>query len=243
MVPSISKNLAIGDKEQVIKKVQSFLQITIIISLPCTVGLIIYSKEILNLLFPNANRGEILLQINAISIFFAMISQTINGVLQGIGKSSSPLIAFSIGLFLKFFANVFFISNPIIGIKGAAIGNIICNVMVFSIGFFCLKKNLRLKIEFEKLFLKPIFATLLMSVYAIILKILLKNIILKKSISISVILTSAMIYGATIATLRTIKTTQWKIFFKKKRDFIEDWRIVKIVVHMMLIALKWLHKL
>ena len=137
-----------------------------------------------------------------------MISQTINGVLQGIGKSSSPLIAFSIGLFLKFFANVFFISNPIIGIKGAAIGNIICNVMVFSIGFFCLKKNLRLKIEFEKLFLKPIFATLLMSVYAIILKILLKNIILKKSISISVILTSAMIYGATIATLRTIKTTQ-----------------------------------
>ncbi len=205
MVPSISKSMAKGDKEQVIKKIYSFLQITIIISLPCTVGLIIYPKEILNLLFPNANSGETLLQINAIAIFFAMITQTINGVLQGIGKSSIPLIAFSIGLVFKFFTNILLISNPNIGIKGAAIGNIVCNLIVFFIGFFYLKNKLKLKIKFKKLFLKPILATTLMSFQSTFLKIILKNIIFKKEISILAILTSAMTYGIAIATLRTIK--------------------------------------
>ena len=206
MIPSISKSMAVGDKEQAIKKINSFLQITIIISLPCTVGLIIYSKEILNLLFPNANSGEVILQINAIAIFFAMISQTINGVLQGIGRSSIPLIAFSIGLAFKFFTNIFLISNPIIGIKGAAIGNIIYNVIVFSIGFFYLKNILKLKIEFKKILLKTILATTLMSFYSIILKIILKNNILKKKISILAILTSTMTYGIAAATLRIIKS-------------------------------------
>lgn len=206
MIPSISKSMAVGDKEQAIKKINSFLQITIIISLPCTVGLIIYSKEILNLLFPNANSGEVILQVNAIAIFFAMISQTINGVLQGIGRSSIPLIAFSIGLVFKFFTNIFLISNPIIGIKGAAIGNIIYNVIVFSIGFFYLKNILKLKIEFKKILLKTILATTLMSFYSIILKIILKNNILKKEISILTILTSTMTYGVAAATLRIIKS-------------------------------------
>ena len=205
MVPSISKSMAVGDKEQVIKKINSFLQITIIISLPCTVGLIIYSKEILNLLFPNANSGETLLQINAIAIFFAMITQTINGVLQGIGKSSIPLIAFSIGLVFKFFTNIFLVSNPIIGIKGAAIGNIICNIIVFIIGFYYLIKKMKYRIEFKEVFFNPIIATTLMCIYSVILKKILKSFLIKKETSILVIFTSTVLYGATIATLRILK--------------------------------------
>jgi len=96
MVPSIAKSVARNENEQVNSKSKTFLKITIMIALPSTMGLIIFANEILNLLFPNANSGSELLRINSISIFFAMVAQTLNGILQGIGKNNIPLISFSI---------------------------------------------------------------------------------------------------------------------------------------------------
>ena len=78
MVPSIAKSIARNDMEQLEKKINIFLKITILIAFPSTVGLIIFAKPILVLLFPNASDGDILLKINSISVFFSLISQTIN---------------------------------------------------------------------------------------------------------------------------------------------------------------------
>lgn len=205
MVPSISKSLAMGDKKLVTKKINKFLEISMIIALPATVGIIIYAKQILNLLFPHANSGYFLLQINSISILFALLSQTMNGILQGIGKSKIPLIAFSIGLVFKFITNIFLMSNPFIGINGAAISNIVCNVIVFNIESFYILKKIYLKIEIKKIIFKPIFATIVMYIYSIILKKILKGLLVNNTISVLAIATSAMIYGATIASLRILE--------------------------------------
>ena len=59
------------------------------------------AKLILNLLFPNASEGIILLQINSISIIFSLYSQTLNGILQGIGKTKVPVISSVIGVILE----------------------------------------------------------------------------------------------------------------------------------------------
>ena len=205
MVPAISISIARGEKEQVIKQINSFLKITLIIALPCTGGLIIFSNQILNLLFPNASSGAILLQINAISILFAMLSQTINGALQGIGKSNIPLIAFSIGMLFKFFTNIFLISNDSIGIKGAAIGNIMCNSIVFFIGIFYLIKNIDFKIDKTNLILKPFFATVIMCIVSISINFLLKKVISEKFATILSITVGTGIYGALIIALKMLK--------------------------------------
>ena len=148
MVPEISKIVAKNDLEELNKKVNSFLKITIALAIPSTAVIMIFSKQILNLLFPNASEGFALLQINSFSILFSMIAQTINGILQGIGKNHIPLIGFSLGMILKFLANIILIRNENIGIKGAALGNIICNATVCLIGFCYLKKYV--KINFRK---------------------------------------------------------------------------------------------
>lgn len=49
-----------------------------LIGLPCTVGMYIFAGPILNLLFPNANAGELILQITSITIIFTILDQTIN---------------------------------------------------------------------------------------------------------------------------------------------------------------------
>ena len=205
MVPIISRAIAIGDREELNKKVNFFLKITIVIALPCIAGLIIFSNQILNLLFPNANSGAVLLQINAISILFAMLSQTINGILQGIGKSNIPLISFSIGMMLKFFSNIILVANENVGIKGAAIGNIICNGVVFIIGIIYLLKNANLKIDKIDLILKPSFATVVMSLFCIFINFFLKNFLSKKINTITSIVLGTSVYTVALLALKIIK--------------------------------------
>ena len=97
-----------------------------------------------------------------------MLSQTINGVLQGIGKSNIPLIAYTVGLVCKFITNIILISKPSIGINGAAIGNIICNMVVFIIVGYYLLKKLKLKLELKRIILDPMFATIFMLIYSVV---------------------------------------------------------------------------
>ena len=166
---------------------------------------IIFSKEILNLLFPNANSGAILLQINAISVFFAMLSQTINGILQGMGKSNVPLIAFSIGMISKFLANVILVSNESIGIKGAAIGNIICNIVVFFIGIIFLTKNMSFKIDKKNIILKPILATMVMCFICFLTKFFLKSFLTENISAMLSILSGTTSYLIAIVALKLTK--------------------------------------
>jgi len=205
MVPTISKAVIIGDEKELIKKINFFFKITILIALPSTIGLIIFSKQILNLLFPNACSGYVLLQINAISIIFAMLAQTINGILQGIGKSNIPLIGFSIGMIFKFITNVILVTNEKIGINGAVIGNIICNFIVCIIGAYSLKKNLNFKIDKINIFLKPILAVIIMSMTCIFFNFILKNFLSEKITTLLSILLGSIVYGISILALRIAK--------------------------------------
>lgn len=205
MIPTIAMSMARKNENQVVQKIKFFLRITILIALPSTVVLIIFGEQILNLLFPNAKNGAMLLKLNSISIIFAMIAQTINGALQGIGKKNTPLIAFSLGMLLKFFANIILISNQKIGINGAAIANIVCNLTVCSIGFVVLKQNIKIKIDTKNYILKPIFATIVMSIFLILGKKFLTSIISENLATIISISTATMFYGIIVMALKLTK--------------------------------------
>ncbi len=217
MVPSIAKSKAINNEQEVVEKARSFLQITILISLPSTIGIIIFATPILNLLFPNANNGAILLQINSISIIFTMLAQTINGILQGIGKIKTPVVAFSIGMICKLFVNIILVGNKNIGIIGAAIGNIICNSIVCIIGFVVLSKSIEIKLNVKDLIFKPIIAIIFMSIFSVYTYIRLKCIISVKMATILAIAVAVIIYLISIISLKAIPILDMiKLKFQKK---------------------------
>ncbi len=93
LVPSIAAAIAKNNIEMAKRRIQSTLLFTILIGLPCTLGLIIFAEPILQLLFPNASTGATILQISSVSIIFMLLSQTINGSLQGLGKPIIPIIS------------------------------------------------------------------------------------------------------------------------------------------------------
>ena len=157
---------------------------------------------ILNLLFPNAPEGTLILQASAISIIFTVLEQTVNGALQGLGKIMVPTIALIIGVFLKFILNIILVPIPTIGAAGAALATVACHAVAFFIGFHVLKNSINLNLGFFKFIFKPITATIMMGICSYASYLLLKSINIGKMATIISILIAGIIYAISIFILK-----------------------------------------
>lgn len=164
LVPAVSAAKARGDYKSIEKRVSFAILITILIGLPCSVGMVVFAKPILQMLFPNASSGEFIFQISSISIVFITLEQTINGALQGLGKFKVPVIALSIGVSIKLILNLILVKvNPdsfvLGGVAGAAFATVMCHVISMFISLIALSKNIKIKFDLSKYFIKPILAS------------------------------------------------------------------------------------
>lgn len=201
LVPTIAGALAIRDNKTAIQKISFSLLISIIIALPCSVGYMVLSEPILKLIYPNASDGALLFSLVAPTVFFSAMSQTIYGSLQGMGKILTPAISVFFGGLAKIILNLVLIPIPSIGIYGAPIGSIACQAIAFFISFGVLKKNLSIKLEFGRYFLKPFLSAIIMggAVYGIYI---LTHPFLSSIATILSIILGAILYFALILVLK-----------------------------------------
>ncbi len=96
LVPAIAAAKAKRDMKTIKRKTSFSLLVSMLIGLPCTAGMCIFAGQILNLLYPNASSGTVILQVSSLTILFTILDQTINGALQGYGLLRVPTI--SLGL-------------------------------------------------------------------------------------------------------------------------------------------------
>lgn len=202
LVPSVSALIARGDKNTAGKRISLSLLITMIIGLPCTFGMMVFAQPIINLLFPNATDGGFLLQIFSLTIIFAVLMQTTNGALQGLGKIAVPAITSFIGVMLKLILNLILVPNPNLGVNGAAIASVINNFFAFFLSFIILRKTIKLNLNFIKFIVKPIIATFAMCVCSYYIYSLLAGIISAKIATIVGIAIAVVIYLIMIVILK-----------------------------------------
>ncbi len=202
LVPAIAAARAKKDINTATKRTSFSLLTSMLIGLPCTFGMVIFAQQILNLLFPNANQGALLLQISSFTIIFTILDQTINGALQGFGKVMVPSIALGCGVITKLILNLILIPIPWIGVNGAAIGSVACHFVAFTIAMNVLRKNIKLDLSFSKFILKPIIATIIMSICSYAIFIILNGIIAEKLATILSMLFAVIIYLLTIIVLK-----------------------------------------
>lgn len=223
LVPALSYARAKGDMETANKRVRFSILVTILIGLPCTVGMVIFAEPILKLLFPKQAAGVVILQISAVSIIFAVLAQTINGALQGIGKVMVPATAFAVGVVAKLIMNITLVPIPEIGVNGAALGNVVCNLIACMIGFSVLRKNLKVSFPFMKYIGKPILATGIMAVCSYAVYTILLNIISLRMAAIIAIVFAILTYALALINL--------KVFTKEEIHMIPyGQKIYKILV-------------
>lgn len=167
LVPYVASALKIKDYKEAAAKINYSLLISILIILPCAIGLIVLAEPIYKIIYFNAPSGFDLLQLVSVSLIFAALAQTMTGSLQGMGKVYVPAISLLFGCIAKIILNVALIRIPSINIYGAAISSIACQVISCGICFAVLAKNCKLKLTFGKYVGKPLIAGIAMGAAAI----------------------------------------------------------------------------
>lgn len=168
LVPFISAAMANNQKEEAVKKINFSLKISTLIALPCAAGLCFMANEIFALLFPNAQAGAVLLQIQCWMVVFGVIAQTLYGSLQGLGKLYVPGTCLVIGALVKYLLNVLLI--PTYGEVIPAITTVIYNGIACTIAFVYLFKYLKEKPNIKAIFIKPLFSTISMVIVLFLTK-------------------------------------------------------------------------
>jgi len=207
LVPAIAAARANGEIEKGVKRINFSLLTTIIIVLPCVVGMVVFADPILKLLFPNASDGAFIMQICVLATIFTAMEQTINGALQGLGKVFVPAIALSIGVLLKLILNYILVPIPtdvfpLGGAVGAAFATDVCHITAFCIVFTVLKRTVDLKFSFTKMVLKPLIACGMMAIVSYGTLMLLNGIIAPKVATIIALVVAVIVYVLSILVLK-----------------------------------------
>lgn len=209
LIPEITKLKAKNDINELTKKIKFSFLITLILGIPYCFGIYYYSKEVLNILFPNANEGAILLKLSAFGVIFSMLTQTINSILQALGNNKVPVLASMIGIVFKVFSNVFLMRIDGIYEKGAIIGNILSSFISFIIVYCNLRKIIYLDFKLLTLSLKPIFgSTIMIFLSLFIQKNFLQNNINEKIIGIISIGIAVIIYVFLFFSMKFVKNEE-----------------------------------
>lgn len=209
LVPAIAAARAKGEIDKGVKRISFSLMTTILIVLPCVVGMVIFAEPILKLLFPNASSGAFIMQICVLATIFTAMEQTINGALQGLGKVFVPAIALTIGVAVKLLLNVILVpiptdEFPLGGAVGAAFATDMCHLIAFSIVFAVLRKTVDLKLSFSKMVLKPLIACLMMGIVSYGSYILFKGIFVQNLATILALVVAVIVYILSIFVLRIL---------------------------------------
>ena len=207
LVPAITVAKTSGDMQKGVKRISFSLLTTIIIVLPCVVGMVVFAEPILKLLFPNASQGAFIMQICVLATIFTAMEQTINGALQGLGKVMVPAMALTIGVLSKLILNLILVPIPtdvfpLGGATGAAFATDVCHFIAFWISFSVLKRTINIKFSFNKMVIKPLIASLIMAVVSYGAYILLNSIIAPKMATIIALLIAVIVYVIAVFILK-----------------------------------------
>lgn len=204
LVPAIASARVKKDTETVNKRLYFSILITILIGLPCTLGMAMYANQILKLLFPKASNGGVLLAISSFTIIFTVLAQTINGALQGLGKVKVPAIALGCGVLVKLISNIILIPMGGIYENGAAIGSVLCHIVSFTIVYNVLRKTAKLDFKLSKILIKPIIATLIMGIISYCTYLIIKLVAVERLATIIGIITAVIIYVISVVVLKIL---------------------------------------
>lgn len=226
LVPAMASAKVNNDIKTINKRISFSIMLSILIGMPCTIGMALFAQEILYLLFPAAPDGAVLLAISAFTVIFTVLSQTINGALQGLGKVRIPVIALGCGVLAKTLCNIFLIPTQM-GANAAAFGSVICHIISFSIGYLSLRKTVKLDFSIIRLFVKPTIATIIMGVLSFGLY---KALLLALPLRISAIIAitfSVIVYGIAVILLKTLSKEDMQSlpFGKKICTFLEKIKV------------------
>ncbi len=226
-VPAIAAANAEKDKKKSRGFTKSALLITIVLALPCAVGMSILAKPILSLIYHDGS-FSVLLNIMGIAVLFLTLVQIVNALLQSWGKVWIPVINMLIGGAVKVLVNLILVGRPELNIMGAPIGTLLCYITVAALNIFALCRYSGIKPEFKGFVLKPLICAGIMGIFTFGVQSVLSGFMGEKAAMIISIGISALIYFAAIVLTKTLKKDEILLLPKGEKllSIMEKYRLI-----------------
>lgn len=168
VVPSLIRSITNGDYRMLKSKMESTIRLTMIIAIPCGIGLTVLAEPILLMLFGRNEifGDDVLLMRLAVFVVCAYSFSTItNSILQGIDKMKLPVIHSAVALLAHI------IILPILlllkmDVFAVAVADIIFALMVCIMNIVAIKKHTGYRQECFKTFILPLVSAAIMGVAA-----------------------------------------------------------------------------
>ena len=143
-LPIFTRAHATGQDLKFKSSISSSLELTALLSAPIVIGTLVYSEEILGLLFGNIGIkvGSELLRLLIFGVSFMSLLLILNSALEAQGSVKIPLISMSIGSVFKIIISYLLIGDARYGISGAPIGTVISYAVALAVSLIIFTKRL-----------------------------------------------------------------------------------------------------
>lgn len=166
LVPAISEAKSKKNLKELKEKAQSGIKMTILITLPATIGLSLLATPIIHLLWGKNEAGGDILTILAFNILFIALAQILTSILQGMNRVFVPVRNLFIGVIIKMIISYVLLGTHL-NIIGAVIGSIWGYLTVVVLNYIEIKKLLFFKLSIKEMVIKPVVATISMGIIVI----------------------------------------------------------------------------
>lgn len=199
LVPAVSMANTKKDYKEIRNITSSGIRITLLIGLPCAFGLFILAKPIIGLLYFKLTVEEIIstgeiLSILSFGVIFLTLVQSLTAILQGLGRPLVPVVNLAIGAGVKVFLTYTLTGIKEINVKGAAISTVAAYFIAALLDLISIRKYTRLKFNIKEIFIKPLMASIGMSLVGKIIYVSFINTIGDKLSTIIAIIIAAISY-------------------------------------------------
>ncbi|NPV44013.1 MAG: stage V sporulation protein B [Firmicutes bacterium] len=163
LVPAISEAVARNQGRLVSSRATAGVRVTMIFSLPAAVGLYTLATPICRMLYNNPEAG-IPLSVLAFGVIFLSLNQTTAGILQGTGRTITPVKNLLMGAIIKVTLNYSLTGIPEINIRGAAIGTVAGYFVASMLNLAAVNRYIGLIWDIKQMLIIPAISTLSMAV-------------------------------------------------------------------------------
>lgn len=217
-IPNLSKMQ--GNRKAIRRSVGDVIRFTMVISIPCAVGLGIFGKEIIEVLWPNTPEiGTQMMVYGSSAVVFYSLSTLTNGILQGIDQMRLPVIHAAVSLILH--VGLLYVMVAVLDLGGMAIvwSYIFFGVIMCILNNLAIRKYLKYRQELLRTFVIPIAASAVMGVGSKLLYSVLFSALgggkLAMLISLAVaVIFAVLLYFAALLAMRGLKERELRAFPK-----------------------------
>ncbi len=169
LVPAITEAFAKKQMTKLNITANAGVKMSLIIGLPCGIGLFMLAEPIIALLYPSIGAAQhassgVLLEILSIGVIFLTLVQAFTAILQSVNKQFHPVKNLALGLIVKVGLSYILIGMPNINIKGAAVSTTVAYFIVALLNWHDINKT-KIKINLIKISSRTLLSTAVMAIF------------------------------------------------------------------------------